>query len=70
LPEWNGNLFIAALAGQHVVRLVIENNRVTGEERLLLDQHQRMRDIVQDPDGALWVVTDAENGRLIRIGNK
>ena len=70
MPEWNGNLFIAALAGQHVVRLVIENNRVIGEERLLLDQHQRMRDIVQDPDGALWVVTDAENGRLIRIGNK
>jgi aldose sugar dehydrogenase len=67
MPEWNGNLFIAALAGQHVVRLVIKNNRVTGEERLLLDQHQRMRDIVQGPDGALWVVTDAENGRLIRI---
>ena len=53
-----------------MVRLVIENNRVTGEERLLLDQHQRMRDIVQGPDGALWVVTDAENGRLIRIGNR
>jgi aldose sugar dehydrogenase len=70
MPEWDGNLFIAALAGQHVVRLVIKNNRVIGEERLLLDQHQRMRDIVQGPDGALWVVTDAENGRLIRIGNR
>ena len=61
-------MFIAALAGQHLVRLAISNNKVVGEERLLLDQHQRMRDVVNGPDGALWVVTDADNGRLIRIG--
>jgi len=46
---------------------VIENNRVIGEERLLLDNNQRVRDVVEGPEGALWVVTDADNGRLIKI---
>ncbi|MBA4141302.1 MAG: PQQ-dependent sugar dehydrogenase, partial [Segetibacter sp.] len=70
IPEWKGNLFAAALAGQHISRLIIKNNKVVGEERLLLDQHQRMRDVKQAPDGALWVITDADNGRLIRITPK
>lgn len=70
IPEWKGNLFAAALAGQHLSRLVIKNNKVVGEERLLPDQHQRMRDVKQAPDGSLWVITDADNGRLIRIGPK
>ena len=67
IPEWRGNLFVAGLAGQHVSRLVLNGDRVIGEERLLLDQHQRMRDIKEGPDGALWVITDDANGRLIRI---
>lgn len=67
IAEWKGNLFVAALAGQHISRLVIKNSHVVGEERLLLDQHQRMRDIRQAPDGSLWVITDADNGRLLRI---
>ena len=67
MPEWKNNLFIGALAGQHLVRLIIKDNKVVGEERLLLDQHQRMRDVVMGPDGNLWVVSDAENGRLLRI---
>lgn len=70
IPEWKNNMFIAALAGQHLVRLVIKNNKVIGEERLLLDQHQRIRDVVMGPDGNLWVVTDADSGRLIRISKK
>ena len=68
IPEWKNNMFVCGLAGQHVSRLVIKDNKVVGEERLLLDQHQRMRDIVNGPDGALWVVTDADEGRLIRVG--
>jgi len=68
--EWKGNLFAAALAGQHLSRLIIKNNRVVGEERLLPDQHQRIRDVKQGNDGALWVITDADNGRLIRITPK
>lgn len=67
IPEWKGNLFVSSLAGQHLIRLVIKDNRVVGEERLLLDKKQRVRDVVEGPDGALWVVTDADNGRLIRI---
>jgi glucose/arabinose dehydrogenase len=68
IPEWKNNLFVAAHAGEHLVRLVIDGRRVVGEERLLLDQHQRMRDVAQGPDGALWVITDdRRDGRLIRL---
>lgn len=66
IPEWNNNLFIAALSGTHIARLVIENDRVVGEERLLADEMQRFRDITQGKDGALYAVTD--QGRLYRIG--
>ena len=65
IPEWQNNLFIGALSGQHIVRLVIENNRVTGEERLLASEGQRFRDITQGSDGALYAVTDG--GRLYKI---
>ena len=68
IPEWKNNLFVAGLAGQHVSRLVLRDNKVIGEERLLLDQHQRMRAVKEGPDGALWVITDDVHGRLIRIG--
>ena len=66
IPEWNNNLFISSLSGQHIARLVIENNKVVGEERLLSAENQRFRDITQGKDGALYAVTD--NGRLYRIG--
>lgn len=65
IPEWQNNLFIAALSGMHIVRLVIENNRVVGEERLLSSEGQRFRDITQGSDGALYAITDG--GRLYRI---
>jgi len=65
IPEWENNLFIAALSGMHIVRLVIENNRVTGEERLLASEAQRFRDIIQGTDNALYAITD--QGRLYRI---
>src|SRR3546814_109186 len=68
IPEWENNLFIACLSGMHIVRLVIEDNKITGEERLLADESQRFRDITQGNDGALYAVTD--NGRLYRIGKK
>jgi glucose/arabinose dehydrogenase len=68
IPEWRNNLFVAAHMGQHVARLVLKGQRVVGEERLLLDQHQMMRWVGQGPDGALWVLTDDADGRLIRMG--
>ncbi len=66
-PEWRGNLFVGGLAGRALVRLVVENGRVTGEERLLGDRGQRIRDVRQDAQGALWVVTDEREGELLRV---
>lgn len=66
IPEWENNLFAAALSGMHIARLVIEDDKVVGEERLLADESQRFRDITQGEDGALYAVTD--QGRLYRIG--
>lgn len=68
MPEWKNNLFISCLSGQHIARLVIQNNKVVGEERLLSGENQRFRDITQGTDGALYAVTDA--GRLYRIAKK
>lgn len=68
VPEWKNNLFISGLSSTHIARLVIENNKVVGEERLLKEENQRFRDITQGTDGALYAVTD--NGRLYRIGGK
>jgi glucose/arabinose dehydrogenase len=65
IAEWQNNLFLGALSGQHIVRLVLDNNRVVGEERLLASEGQRFRDITQSPDGALYAITD--QGRLYRI---
>ena len=53
-----------ALANQVIL---VENGRVTGEEHLLADRGQRIRDVRQGPDGALYVVTDDDNGQLLRI---
>lgn len=70
IPEWKNNLFIAALSGKHLVRLVIKDNKVTGEERLLVSEQSRLRDVLQGKDGALYVITDGANAKLIRIGRK
>jgi glucose/arabinose dehydrogenase len=67
IPEWRNNLFIAAHLAQHVVRLLLKGDHVVGEERLVLDQKQMMRWVGQGPDGALWVLTDDADGRLIRL---
>ena len=68
IPEWQNNLFVSCLSGQHIARLLIQNDKVVGEERLLGNENQRFRDITQGKDGALYAVTD--QGRLYRIGKK
>ena len=68
IPEWKNNLFISGLNSNHIARLVIENNKVTGEERILAGEGQRFRDITQGKDGALYTITD--EGRLYRIAKK
>jgi len=69
-PQWHNNLFIGALREKRLVRLVIEGNRVTGEEHLLVDRDRRIRDVKQGPDGALYVVTDEARAELWRIAPK
>lgn len=64
-PEWQGNMFIGAMRETRLVRLVIENGRVTGEEHLLTDRGQRIRDVRQGIDGALYVIND--DGELLRL---
>lgn len=55
-PEWRGNLFLGAMVGQALVRLVLDGERVVAEERLLEDLGQRIREVRQGPDGALYVI--------------
>ncbi|MFN4287500.1 MAG: PQQ-dependent sugar dehydrogenase [Brevundimonas sp.] len=64
---WRGNLLVTALAGQHLARLVVENDRIVGEERLLTDLGERIRDVAVGADGAVYVVTDESNGKLVRL---
>lgn len=68
IPEWKGNLFVGGLSSMHIARLVIKNNKVVGEERLLKDQGERFRALAVGKDGALYAVTDA--GKFYRIGKK
>jgi aldose sugar dehydrogenase len=66
IPEWENNVFIGGLRSRHIIRLMIKNNRVIGEERLLEDEGQRFRDLAMGNNGELYAVTD--EGRLYRIG--
>ena len=67
IPEWKNNLFISGQSSTHIARLVIENNKVVGEESLLADKKERIRDVAYY-NGMLYVVTD--NGNLYRISKK
>ena len=67
IPEWQNNLFIGGLSGSHIARLIIVNNKVTGEERLLADKNERFRDVAYY-NGMLFTVTDG--GSLYRISKK
>ncbi|MCD0465626.1 PQQ-dependent sugar dehydrogenase [Flavobacterium sp. ENC] len=67
IPEWKNNLFAAALSGQHVVRLVLKDNVVVAEERLLTAANSRFRDVLEGKDGALYAVTDGANAKIYKI---
>ena len=66
-PRWKGNLFIGALTGQLLVRLELDGEKVTKEERLLGNLNARIRDVRAGPDGAIWLATDGSDGRIIRV---
>lgn len=67
IPEWKGNFLIGGLSSEALVRLVLEKDRVVGEERLLTDREARIRDVVEGPDGAIYLLTDDDDGKLLRL---
>jgi aldose sugar dehydrogenase len=67
IPEWENNLFISGLSSAHIARLVIVNNKVVGEERLLTDKEERFRDVAYY-NGVLFTVTDS--GNMYKISKK
>jgi glucose/arabinose dehydrogenase len=66
-PAWKGNAFVGSLALTHLQRLVLDGERVADTEVLLDDWNERIRDVRQGPDGALYVLTDARNGQVAKV---
>lgn len=66
-PEWDGDLIVGALAGQEVRRIDMEGGRVVGQARLFPELKVRIRDVRTAPDGAIWITTDEDKGRVLRI---
>jgi glucose/arabinose dehydrogenase len=68
-PAWKGSLFVGGHATNDLVRLTLEGERVIGEERLLteLQPRERIRDVRQGPDGAIYVLTDSPKGRMLKL---
>jgi aldose sugar dehydrogenase len=69
-PEWKENIFVGGLVSKRLVRLILKDNKVIGEEHLLTDRGKRIRDVKQGQDGFLYAVTDESNGELLRISPK
>jgi len=66
-PAWKNSLFVGALAGQMLIRLSTEGEKVTGEERLLTNLGERIRDVRQGPDGFLYLLVDDASGKVLRV---
>lgn len=66
-PAWKGNLLVGALAGRMLVRLELDGERIAGEERMLQELGERIRDVRQGPDGFVYLLTDAREGRILRL---
>jgi glucose/arabinose dehydrogenase len=64
-PGWQGNALLGGLSGQALIRLVINGNTVTEEERI--DMKKRIRDVIQAPDGSIWLLTDYKDGELLKL---
>ena len=68
MPGWRGNVFVGGLAIPKLVRLERDGDRITGSEDLLEDLALRIRQVVQGPDGALYLLTDESDGEILRVG--
>ncbi len=67
---WDHNLFIGALASDELIRLEFKDDRIVHEERLLGELKKRIRDVRQGPDGYIYVLTDEDDGQLLKVGLK
>jgi glucose/arabinose dehydrogenase len=67
VPSWQGDLFVGALKFRMLVRLDVEDGEIVHEERMLGDLRQRIRAVDQGPDGALYLLTDASDGQILRV---
>ena len=66
-PKWKGSLFNGALKYQRLIRLSLDGHKVVGEEELLGDLGQRIRDVRESPDGLIYVLTDEADGQILRL---
>jgi aldose sugar dehydrogenase len=69
-PQWKGSLFIGGMASTNIVRLDVQGEKITGEERLLKDlqpKPERIRDVHQGPEGAIYALTDSPQGRILKL---
>ena len=66
-PEWTGSLFVAALAEKSVRRVMLNGHDVVGQETLFTELDERIRDVRSGPDGNLYLLTDSETGKVLRI---
>ena len=67
IPEWKGNLLLGSMAKTALIRLELDGDRVVHEERLLAARQDRIRDVREGPDGAIYLLVDADKGKLLRI---
>nr|WP_232313377.1 PQQ-dependent sugar dehydrogenase [Enterovibrio coralii] len=65
--NWTGDILLGSLKFGLLVRLDIENGKVVGEERMLDGKYGRIRDVVEGPDGFIYLLTDSSNGKLLRL---
>ena len=66
-PDWQGDLFVGALSDKEVHRLELDGGEVAQEEILFTEPGARIRDVAEGPDGAIYLLTDAANGKVLRI---
>ncbi|WP_273461728.1 PQQ-dependent sugar dehydrogenase [Sandarakinorhabdus limnophila] len=66
-PEFKGNIFVGGLRVQSLVRLMMDGDKVVGEQRLLTDRKERIRDVIEGPAGEMYLLTDAVDGKLLKV---
>jgi glucose/arabinose dehydrogenase len=66
-PEWKGDFLIAGLSSKALIRLRLKDDKFIGEERLLAERGDRIREVVQGPEGAVYLLTDDDDGKLLKL---